>query len=186
MGWTYQNARFFKGARIDKKAEMTNIINEEWGGCKVLDCSLKGGVYYAAVERFKDKDKKERQVFGVVCLVSASDSTREFGHKDMDEDCGPFYYDCPSRILDLLTPTENFYAIEWRKKCKENKAKDVAAQLRKLPIGSVIKVDDLHYVKESPNRQFKRPWWRCIEKYCYIPISWIKEFKVIEPQPAKI
>jgi hypothetical protein len=33
---------------------------------------------------------------------------------------GPFQYDCPERILKLLTPTSNEYAQNWRNKCWEN------------------------------------------------------------------
>ena len=32
---------------------------------------------------------------------------------------GPYYYDCPERILDLLTPPTSESASEWRAKCRE-------------------------------------------------------------------
>jgi hypothetical protein len=37
-----------------------------------------------------------------------------FGVKDMDETVEPYYYDCPKRILDLLTPTNDERANHWR------------------------------------------------------------------------
>ncbi|MGH6766402.1 MAG: DUF6927 domain-containing protein, partial [Bradyrhizobium sp.] len=30
--------------------------------------------------------------------------------------------ECPERILNLLTPTDSSYAIEWRARCRENAA----------------------------------------------------------------
>ncbi|MDN5375448.1 MAG: hypothetical protein PWQ39_488 [Thermacetogenium sp.] len=50
---------------------------------------------------------------------------------------GPYCYDCPERILKLLTPTENEWANEWRRKCWERiEAKKKRPKLRK---GMVIR-----------------------------------------------
>jgi len=38
----------------------------------------------------------------------------------MTETMGPYQYDCPERILKLLTPTDNEYALKWRERCWEN------------------------------------------------------------------
>ena len=35
----------------------------------------------------------------------------------MDETMGPYYTNCPARILELLTLTENENALAWRKQC---------------------------------------------------------------------
>lgn len=50
----------------------------------------------------------------------------------MDETCGPGMYNCPERIMKLLTPTEHKYAIEWRKNMWEiiNKRKFLAKTLK--------------------------------------------------------
>lgn len=45
-----------------------------------------------------------------------------FGYKDMDETVGPNESDCPTAILDLLTPTEYPYAQAWRTRCRKNAA----------------------------------------------------------------
>jgi hypothetical protein len=36
----------------------------------------------------------------------------------MDETCGPYEKKCPLSILNLLTPTDNEWANEWRKQCR--------------------------------------------------------------------
>jgi hypothetical protein len=40
----------------------------------------------------------------------------EFGYKDMDETCHPFYYDCPLHMLEMVEAYEPFgSAAAWRK-----------------------------------------------------------------------
>jgi hypothetical protein len=41
----------------------------------------------------------------------------------MDETMGPLEARCPERILDLLTPTDNEYANQWRHDCRHYHAK---------------------------------------------------------------
>ena len=36
----------------------------------------------------------------------------------MSEDMGPCESECPLAILDLLTPTTDEYALDWRKRCR--------------------------------------------------------------------
>ena len=40
-----------------------------------------------------------------------------FCYKDMDESCGPYQTNCPIHILNLLTPIDSEYAMEWRANC---------------------------------------------------------------------
>ena len=56
----------------------------------------------------------------MVCLLDyRPNEYYNIGYKDMEESEGPYYYNCPERILKLLTPTSNEYALRWRKKCWE-------------------------------------------------------------------
>jgi hypothetical protein len=79
---------------------------------------------------------------GMVCLVDTTKT--EYGFKYMDETMGPYYTNCPNKILDMLSPTDNEYAIKWRNKCREfNKikpgtvvrTKPISFKLGKEPIG---------------------------------------------------
>jgi len=81
-------------------------------------------VYYAAVERIRIAHG-ERQVWAVVCLVRYNPTDAEgyiFAYNDMEESMGPYECDCPEQILDLLTPTDRQYALQWRARCRENSA----------------------------------------------------------------
>ncbi len=92
-------------------------------GCsRVLRPALvKMRVYYAAVEQVRVTGQFE--VFALVCLVRYNPRDREgyiFGYKDMTEAMGPCESDCPTAILDLLTPTDHGYALAWRERCRTN------------------------------------------------------------------
>ncbi len=86
----------------------------------VIDSSVVSGrEYYAAVETTTIATG-ERTVFAGVALVQISRRQgEEFGNKGMSEDMGPYYYNCPLRILDRLTKTDHEQALAWRTKCRE-------------------------------------------------------------------
>ena len=53
----------------------------------------------------------------------------------LEESMGPHEADCPARILDLLTPTDKDYAIDWRARCRAN----LERRSRKLADGDRIR-----------------------------------------------
>jgi len=139
MGWTETN--WVKGTKIiDWFREICNHENEKVK-IEVLDAALvKRKHAYAAVQQLS-KETGEIKVFAITALVSWSNrGYYNFCYKDMDESMGPYMYDCPERILDLLTPTEYEYAIEWRKKCREYHAVRKAAnkKLTKFNVGDTV------------------------------------------------
>lgn len=54
----------------------------------------------------------------------------------LSEHMGPCEADCPVAILDLLTPTDSQYALEWRARCREK----LARRARKLADGDRIRL----------------------------------------------
>jgi hypothetical protein len=77
------------------------------------------GAYYAACQSYDAEGPKE--TFAIICLVKWNPGARsgeEFGYKDMSETMGPYHYDCPASILDLLGPPGNEYAANWREACR--------------------------------------------------------------------
>ncbi len=117
MGWTYTHK--------EKAKSIKEFFSEEFGFANdkrrvsLLDCAV---VRFAAYLAFEDIDllTGRREVFAVVCLLHYRPGDYyNFGYKDMEETMGPYNYDCPERILKLLTPTTNKYALRWRKKCWE-------------------------------------------------------------------
>lgn len=151
MGWTsYQADIKYKGRKkyIDRKEECDKLFNQDMAGkigkYEVLRSTIVGAVYYAAVKKTKfatETTHETSEVFGAVVLTSTNiNESYNFSYKDMDETCGPCYHDCPNAILDLLSPTENEYANEWRQKCREKtKLKYLPTNLSNLPVGTKIK-----------------------------------------------
>jgi len=139
MGWTSYMARNWKNGKVDIVAEVEEELNSEneKGKWTVLKSAKYGSTVYSAVE-YLNKETNEKEVFATVFLTNTRNG--EFSYKDMDETCGPCYYDCPESILKLLTSTESEWANEWRAKCREYRKK--AKELKSLPIGTKILLDD--------------------------------------------
>lgn len=155
MGWTSYHANYYKKGTVDRKRECDAYFMEglNEGHYSVLKSAMVGSTYYAAVKEMvkyvgRDENNEpiyephEGKIFGVVFLTSTDMKDYfNFSYKDMDETCGPYESDCPKGILDLLSPTENEFALQWRTRCYENLAKKKNKDsLNKLPVGSVIKV----------------------------------------------
>lgn len=183
MGWTSYHATHYKNGKIDRKAECDAYFLEglNRGYFEVLKSAMVGSTYYAAIRPLKkyggekglyiDIPKEEQRVGAAIFLTSTNAKDYyNFAYKDMDETCGPYNYDCPKGILDLLTPTESEYANKWRAACRENLAKkNNPNALNKLPLGSVIKFT-LQYdttlnkagseiTLEKTNEWSKRAYW---------------------------
>ena len=140
MGWTETN--WTKGTKV--KDWFKENYNQETDKVKqtVLDAALVARTEaFAAIERI-NKETGERQVLMAVVIMKFYPKAHyyNFAYKSMDETCGPYIYRCPKRLMKLLTPTDNEYALNWRKrvedywttKDKTNKA------MKKLNVGDTI------------------------------------------------
>ena len=166
MGWTEYHASHYKNGKVDRKAELDAMYNweDENRKVEVLKSSMVGSTYYAAVKSYNKTNGYER-VCAAICLTSTNAKDYyNFAYKDMDETCGPYKYDCPKGILDMLTPTDNEYALEWRKACRDNiTQKKNPNGFNKLPVGTIIKVvmpfDTNYFSKGQEVRLQKRTKW---------------------------
>lgn len=167
MGWISYRANYYNGKGVDKKRECDELFTSDTEDCKskVIKSSMVGNTYYGAVETVgKDGNKN---IVGVVCLTSVDNQDYfNFSYKDMDETCGPYAYDCPKSILDVLSDTDNECALEWRRKCREKI--NFKKLFAKAKVGDKIKFivenattntkagDEIVLVKESG---WKKPYW---------------------------
>jgi hypothetical protein len=60
------------------------------------------------------------------------------GYKPMDESMLPYFYDCPKRLLDKLTPTDSPNANEWRATCHAKRKR--VNRARRIKDGDTIKL----------------------------------------------
>jgi len=120
MGWTF--------TRKEKGMSIKEFFQAEYSSFEVLDSVSSLHVAYLLCKRRED-------VFVVVCLLShRSKDYYNFGYKDMDETMGPYYFECPDRFLDQLTPTESENALNWRANCRTRNEK-----LRQLSNGCIVR-----------------------------------------------
>jgi hypothetical protein len=138
MGWTHT----YKNWKTIQEFFENNFTSSDESKIKfeVLDSSLVNRVEaYAAVKQINLVTGTE-EVFAVTYLVKFMRGYFDFGYKSMDETCGPGMYNCPERIMKLLTPTTYEYAIEWRKTMWEkiNERKKLCKQLK---IGAYFYMD---------------------------------------------
>ncbi len=163
MGWTGMHRP--KGIKdIDwLRGEMTD------GRYEVLDTARVGFTIYAAV-----RNTETDEVNALVILVRHDrDPYYNFYYKDMDETMGPYEHKAPERILDLLTPTTNETALEWRAKARayheHRKARPKVTKGDTLvftePIAGhtrFVLVDARRNVLqvEQGYQRYRVPWWR--------------------------
>lgn len=132
MGWLYFQKppsikQWFEELLSGERREY--IEGRPWGECpllathKCLASSVGLKVAYAAVER-TPVNGDPVEVFAVIFLLGYAPKEHfDFGYKDMTEHDGPYYHECPERILKLLTPTDNEYALKWRAACRAHNAR---------------------------------------------------------------
>ncbi len=103
---------------------MRRLLDRVYG--RVLDIEVFPGEeahMYAAVAFAAVAVEAEEQVaVEAVVLLLRHDGKRgvdQYQIKDLPESMGPAASFCPERILDLLSPTENEYALEWRARCRD-------------------------------------------------------------------
>lgn len=142
--------------------------NEEY---KVLDCALvKRMTLYAAIQV-----NETGQVLCAVYLVRWSKDYYNFSYKDLTEFSGPCAYDCPQRIINMLSPLDdtndpNGYAREWRLKVEA-----YHDQRNKLKAESVVMVSEpIEFSNGAAYQYFrkkaKKVWAGVLDKGCFIPV----------------
>jgi hypothetical protein len=151
MGWLFSN-NFNPNRRIELDKQFTWA--SETARCRVLKSAMVGTTYYAAIE-YTIEETGERKVFAAVALTEAS-RDGGWGYKDMDETVGPYETRCPASILDLLSPTDNQYALEWRQRCREYIARKKAAP--KPVAGAIVTYGGHQYRLDCPAPKASLGW----------------------------
>ena len=100
-----------------KEDLVQHLLRQDGGNCDVIDHSLRGNNLWMLCKR---KDDGFR--FIVLCRLQYCRGSgpygRDWGYKDIDESMGPFYYDCPERLLAQSDDTSD-YGTAWRRNCRE-------------------------------------------------------------------
>ena len=145
MGWLFMTSLDgHSGPRPYLDAQFT--YGTPGATSRVLRSALVGmRTYYAAVEHVRNPGGA-REVWAAVCLVRYNPRDRQgdiFGYKDMSESMGPCECACPEPILELLTPTDNQNALNWRQRCRNAATARRTATARPSPHpGQAITFDE--------------------------------------------
>lgn len=123
MGWTYftdHNARETRAAIIRREFEHAPTEkNPVAYGFEYI--TERGATVYAIM--WRESAGAPRVYFGMVFMTKRAKG--EFGYKEVGEECGPYQYDAPLKMinmLDELAPDPSGYAAKWRAAVRERHA----------------------------------------------------------------
>lgn len=113
------------------------LAQEGYHTSDIADIAMIGTTIYMAV-RYGDR------IYGTVILTDYDKYTNRFFTKVIGEDMGPAECDCPKRIIDKLSDTDNEYALDWRRRCAEKRRAKAERRkndgLSKLQYGATIRL----------------------------------------------
>lgn len=137
MGWLFLH-------ECRTKADVRNHLlkdlsrSDERAERRVLEHRTVGNHLWLAYECVPT-DPAQKPIKIVILALLAQDQ-RRWGYKDMDENMGPYYYDCPKAVIEAVGPTENEHALKWRAKVETFHTRNAErrAMLRAIAVGSEI------------------------------------------------
>lgn len=137
MGWLY-------GWRT--RRELVNYLTNQSGLRTLKHCFVGNNMW--AVHEATRTDNGKKVVFACLYLIHGpafgrgNGNPNAWGYKDVEETMGPFQINFPMAWLDLLSPTETKYALEWRAAVKARGEK-----LASMRIGTFWHIGDLGVFK---------------------------------------
>jgi len=143
----YLDAQFTYECAVTGKSDLA--------GYRVLASACPANrTWYGAVEQYDEAGRRVR-VIAAICLVRWNPRARDghvFGYKDMDETAGPSEAACPQQILDLLTSTDDPYALDWRRRCHQR----LRLRARELPDNALIRFQEpMQFTDGSAHAEFR-------------------------------
>lgn len=181
MGWLYRDEDTEFRSRLDiVKDELEFDCGNR--SCKVVYGTEKGSTVYCAC-KYTNKELGQEVVVATVVLTHIDNSSTgyNFGTKIIDETAGPAQSEAPKKLIAMLSPTENEYALAWRKRCLENAIRSADRRrngkyLRQLLEGSQIIVNDpAHTVVDIIDHNGKRTY-KVLNKWARLTISYILNY----------
>lgn len=169
----------------DLSRKTADIIADDLNGeYEVIASACKGGACYMAIRSRADHDHVEA---AVVLYRRTPASLYNFWTKWMSEDMGPYYFDCPERILKLLSPATTPAAQEWRDKCRARLAK--VAEAKRVQPGDTIVLDEplefSDHVKRDTFRFIKGSQFVAEDGVRVSLSNWrTRAFRIVEPVAA--
>lgn len=147
MGWLYScDVNFRKQDQIAKFREPGYWAEN----VKLLADRVVGNHYWAAIELASGRK------FIFLALLAGGGKDMGWGYKDMTEDSGPCYYDCPLSLLAITDEPTEGYAVEWRRKVRAHHAKK--RERAKPAAGAIVSYGGHEYRLRKPAGP-RRGWY---------------------------
>lgn len=121
MGWTFSY-------NWQQKKDIVEHCLDFGENYKVLKHSVKGNHLWVLAQHIKDN--KPGVMFIALFLLSKSQG--EWGYKDLDDTCGPYYYDCPISYVKAVKESGRELSktsSEWMEKVEQHHT--IVAEKRK-------------------------------------------------------
>jgi hypothetical protein len=134
MGWLYgwKSREELTAHLLNEPTTYTTLAHRRTseGGESVL-----WAVHEVAAGREKAGTK-----FLVCYLIGHDRRDGTFGYKDLGEECGPCFYSCPVKFLDMVPEPDGEYAHGWREKVRQFHAQAAARRqfIRTLKVGDTV------------------------------------------------
>lgn len=121
------------GTHIERGQKMANValseLGQDYSVLKHVTKRTSGEWQYALYAAVQRGD----EIFGLVVLMHRNPSPSvywNFHYKYVDETMGPYEDECPREVFDLLTPTDNEHANDWRGRVRLNLERPKEAPLK--------------------------------------------------------
>ena len=115
MGWTFTYRQTLESLVKERISDRSWTNNKGRMDLKVLAHSKRGNNLWYAVELTQTLDEGTKIIQRYLALdILAMDRKSGAGYKDMSEEMGPYQYNCPLYLLDLVPePIPSATTIEW-------------------------------------------------------------------------
>lgn len=135
MGWLFTLGASRKNiiADLTERQESASAIYET-----LAHCCVGNNLWVVQARTMKATGERIR----FIALYLLQRSSDGWGYKDMDETCGPHYFNCPLKYLDMAPEgAVNQYAKDWREAVKTYWAgrQKSCALAAKLKIGDIFR-----------------------------------------------
>lgn len=140
MGWLYDTLPTSKTDYVKRLLARNFAPTSPDAPCTLLDYSLRGNCLWVLA--------KPQSLEPFIALFLLQCDRGCWGYKDMDESCGPCYYDCPLKFLEQAPEPQGFNrdhvgsGRSWRDHVRDHHA--ALKQQRKRPrpaVGQEIRLD---------------------------------------------
>lgn len=113
MGWTFPYHTYNRKTLIQER--ITTFKSEKFVVEVVRHC-VRGNNLWKLMQVTRQDGSVER--FIALDLMSKAGG-ETWGYKDLEDSCGPCYYNCPLSYVEACTATSSEYATKWRNNVRE-------------------------------------------------------------------